>query len=131
MLSALLLLSLSLLPLSQSHAERFKSCIMRVALVKRCSSNHTSLADSLEAVVNSLGRLVMLSQLAASRQLLEVQMWVHAAGLQGCCMIIECMHALPRLMRRLHAHELWCGALHCNCCWPSLAVLTRGCLLLC
>lgn len=121
MLSALLLLSL--LP-SQSHAERFKSCIMRMALVKRCSSNHVSLADSLEAVVDALGTLVMVSQLAASRQLLEVQMWVHAAGLR-CCMIIECMHALPRLMRRLHA-QLWCGALHCGCCWPSLAVLTCG-----
>lgn len=75
------------------HAERFKSCITHVALVKRCSSNHTSLAVSLEAVVDALGRLVMLSQLAASRQLLEVQMWVHAAALR-CCMITECMLAL-------------------------------------
>lgn len=55
-------------------AERCKSCIMRVALVKHCSCNHTGLTDTLYSAVNALERLVILSTLAAARQLLEVQM---------------------------------------------------------
>jgi hypothetical protein len=53
-------------------AERFKACLMRLALIKQCA-NPVRLTDSVESAVDALGQLILLSLVAAGEQQLEVQ----------------------------------------------------------
>lgn len=54
-------------------AERFKHCIMRLALVTRCSTNLAGLPDGVESALDAMGLLTMVAQVAATEQVLEVQ----------------------------------------------------------